>query len=515
MDIAQTRLDILLIFAYAYGVFILAGSIRARKEGLRIGGALVIPAAAGIALIVLLLVLFFDDSVDLLGRSADGLQAIAVTVAVVFIAIAVGDMVLNRLVDIALVVAARSYESIARRSLNLKWIPDITRLLLLGISIIVVLGGGFRLQPTGGDVKITAKTEATYALPKAPTALVFRGEYDGYIAFGEGQIARFELPRQPEGELVLETVAKDISYPHGLAILDDTLYVTEQGPFDCNDTRAAGAFAGIRCAKLPGMSVRDSQIQILESTRGGVIAFDISQDGTLQNRRSIVTDLPVSTGDHAVNGIVVGPDKRLYVAIGSLDVLVNEDDLQEILESIERPNLDLIGSIISFEPDGSSLEVYASGLRNVYGLTMDEKGRLYGVDNNGLTARDWRKEEVLQIKRGANYGYPYEGSFGDNERTTDDPIWFLDGVGSSGIEWAGNLGLDPGLIIGSRNKVTYLTVDEDEEGVYVGKRGNSSVLLEPKGFVTFVKAMPEQRLAIGVFGLRPGEHALILLDVKK
>ena len=515
MDISQTKLDILLIFAYAYGAFVLASSIRASKDGLRIGVALVVPAVAGIALIILLIVLFFDDSIDSIGRSADGLKAIAATGAVIFLAVAMGDLVSSRLVDISHFIVRRGYETFTRGNSNLKWIPDLTRLLLLGISIIVMIGLGFRLQPNEPKDEITAETEAVYVLPKAPTALVFRGEYDGYIAFGEGQIARFELPRQPEGELVLETVAEEISYPHGLAILDDTLYVTEQGPFDCSDAQAAGAFAGIRCAKLPGMSVRDSQIQILESTRGGVIAFDISQDGTLQNRRSIVTDLPVSTGDHAVNGIVVGPDKRLYVAIGNLDLLVIEDDLPEILESIERPNLDLIGTIISFEPDGSSLEPFASGLRNVYGITMDEKGRIYGVDNNGLTARDWRMEEVLQIKRGANYGYPYEGTYSVKERRTDHPIWILDGKGSSGIEWAGNLGLDPGLIVGSWDKVTYLVVDKDDEGVYVDSRGSENVLLEPKGFVTIVKAAPEQRLAIGVFGLRPGEHRLILLNVNK
>ena len=65
------------------------------------------------------------------------------------------------------------------------------------------------------------------------------------------------------------------------------------------------------------------------------------------------------------------------------------------METIERPSLDLIGSAISFDPDGSSLEIYASGLRNVYRLTIDERCQPYGVDNNGVNARDWRMEEVL------------------------------------------------------------------------------------------------------------------------
>ena len=75
--------------------------------------------------------------------------------------------------------------------------------------------------------------------------------------------------------------------------------------------------------------------------------------------------------------------------------------------------------------------------------------------------------------------------------------------------------LDKGLIIGSWQHVIYfLALDEDDEGVYVEKSGRASIMLEPNGFVPLLNATPGQRLVIGVFGIRPDEHALLLLGEK-
>jgi hypothetical protein len=65
------------------------------------------------------------------------------------------------------------------------------------------------------------------------------------------------------------------------------------------------------------------------------------------------------------------------------------------------------------------------------------------VDNDGETVSGWRAEEVLHIRPGHNYGYPYEGSFGPHEARNDFAIWHAEGVGSAGLMWTGDVGLEP------------------------------------------------------------------------
>lgn len=508
-----TRFDLLLVFGYTFGAFLLVRSVLNRQEGAKVRGVLVIPAVAGLVLIVSLGVLYSFETVDALPRLFGRARSSALTVAALVGAIAVGETVFNNASRLALAVLEQLQGRVALLAAAARWLPDLARGPFVGVPVAFILAISSQLYV---ETDVSVDAEETFRLPGAPTALAFRGEQDGYLALGEGQILHFDLEESGNGKLAYEVVAEDIWYPHGMAVVGNTLYVTHQGPLECRDLSQQGAFQSIRCFRLPGMSRRDSQIVILTNTRGGVLAFDIQPDGSLSNRREVVSDLPVSIGDHGVNAVVPGPDGRLYVSIGSLDRLALEPDMEEILASIDRPHKDLIGTIISFKPDGSDLRVFARGIRNIYDLAFDSRGRLYGVDNDGPTRRSSRMEEVLQIKPGAYYGYPYEGTFEPDSQRTDRPIWIADTRASAGIEWAERVGLGPGLIMGSMNRLTLLRLTEDERGVFV-KDGtvDVKVLLEPTGFITAVEAGPDGRLWVGVFGFRQDAHALHVLRVEE
>lgn len=230
--------------------------------------------------------------------------------------------------------------------------------------------------------------------------------------------------------------------------------------------------------------------------RCSIFAFDVQADGALNNKRTIVTGLPTANFAHGANGIAVGPDGLLYASIGGAEGLYNRPD---IVEAIEGPNTKLLGTVIRFNPDGSGLEIFAKGLRNGYAITFDDQGLLWGVDNDGETMGGWHREEVLQIKHGANYGYPYEGTFGPHQIRNDDPIWLMDGYGSAGIEWAGNLGLRLGLIIGMCTDIRYLAMVDYGNGRFLENRDDSTLLAKMAGCVTIVEPGPEQKLMVGVF----------------
>ena len=83
------------------------------------------------------------------------------------------------------------------------------------------------------------------------------------------------------------------------------------------------------------------------------------------SRKTIVRRLPF--GRHQQDTIALGPDGRLYLGSGTTCDVCREKDRRS-------------GAILSFKPDGSDLQIVATGLRNPFGLVFDG-GTLYVSDN--------------------------------------------------------------------------------------------------------------------------------------
>jgi len=356
-------------------------------------------------------------------------------------------------------------------------------------SLVEVLSN--RPDRTESDVgDISVRRVATFDLPGPPTGLVFRGPTDGYIAIGSGEIVHFDL----SDELELETVVDGLSQPRGLAVHDDKLYVTD---IDVPCGEVGGL---VRCSArdFPGTWPGPAQARILLESRGRLLSYQTEDDGALSDEQVILDELPAATSDHAVNDVVVGRDGRLYVAIGNVDSLRAHP---ELLEQVKRPNLDLLGTVIRVDPDGGEPVILVRGLRNVYGLTFDANGALYGVDNDGPTVGGYRAEEVLRFRRGAHYGFPTEGTYGPFQVRTHGPIWTLRTNGSAGIAWARDVGLPDGLLIGSCGQVTYVRIPEDTGRPFF--RNDERALINPRGCIPAVEAAPDGRLVLAT--INPNE----------
>ncbi|NCD72412.1 Ig-like domain-containing protein [Mucilaginibacter agri] len=136
----------------------------------------------------------------------------------------------------------------------------------------------------------------------------------------------------------------------------------------------------------------------------------------LSNEQLIIKDLPHSTRDHMVNGIAFGPDSALYICQGSNssagafdkswqreETLLAGSILRLELQKLRTVSLPLdvktsqAIAVINHAPanqvfnaDGtynpyshkSPLTIYASGIRNAYGLLWHSNGQLY-VPANG------------------------------------------------------------------------------------------------------------------------------------
>ncbi|MBI5667589.1 MAG: PQQ-dependent sugar dehydrogenase [Chloroflexi bacterium] len=206
------------------------------------------------------------------------------------------------------------------------------------------------------------------ATVKAPTALEMGPDGALYVAGAGGFIWRMV-----DGNLdgVADSVtefAAGLQQPHGLAWGDEGLFVNEEGQLSL-------------LLDTDGDHVYDEKKVILGGFPGEQYAF------------------------HQNNGLTFGPDGRLYIGSGST--------------TDHRPETHpLAARILSINPDGSDLKVYATGVRNPFGLIPAPDGGFFAVDNGSSGCIDTATkiddcsskidvpEEVNYILEGRDYGFP-------------------------------------------------------------------------------------------------------------
>ncbi|GIV98343.1 MAG: hypothetical protein KatS3mg057_3000 [Herpetosiphonaceae bacterium] len=216
----------------------------------------------------------------------------------------------------------------------------------------------------------------------------------------------------PEG-FTVEEVASGLTTPRFMALDSDGSLVygshttgtvvrlrdgDGDGRYEGKQTIAGGLSFVHSVAFVDGQLYAASEYQVVRLS-------DFGPDGQARRVDVIVDNLPQGSRDlygHRTRTILQGPDGKLYISVGSsCDVCEETTPLR--------------AAVLRVNPDGSGLEVFASGLRNTVGLAFRPfTSELWGVDmgRNNL-GPDLPPEELNLIQQGRHYGWPY--CYGDRQ----------------------------------------------------------------------------------------------------
>ncbi|MBX2926073.1 MAG: c-type cytochrome [Chitinophagaceae bacterium] len=101
--------------------------------------------------------------------------------------------------------------------------------------------------------------------------------------------------------------------------------------------------------------------------------------------------------DHATNGIRLGIDGWIYIAVGDFG-------FHDATDRSGRKLTMLGGGIVRVRPDGTEMEVYSHGLRNIYDVAIDPYMNIFTRDNTN-DGGGWNIRFSHQLQTG-EYGYP-------------------------------------------------------------------------------------------------------------
>lgn len=213
--------------------------------------------------------------------------------------------------------------------------------------------------------------------------------------FAEGLQNPRKIITSPNGDIFIAE-----SDPGRIRLLRDE---TEAGHATTNSIFAAGLDKPFGLAFYPPGP--NPQYLYVGNT-GAVVRYSY-RNGDLTARGAaevVVPDIPgggrLRGGGHWTRDVVFSKNaKRMYVSVGSVT---------NVFEG-ERGNEERRADILSYNPDGSAYQLYASGIRNAVGLAIHPiTGDLWASVNerDGL-GDDLPPDYITRVKAGGFYGWPW------------------------------------------------------------------------------------------------------------
>ena len=456
------------------------------------------------------------------GRTLQALRNLATSPAAWLVFTALVVMVIAVMLLIFVTVFDWYLEQSERRT---SWSTTLASNTFVGISTVLIVSIGIAAVAAGSDVDDARTTEVSplvepagagidevagesgpsepfvsgwnVQLPGSPLDITHHEPSNSlYVTIGTGEIVRIELDamlhQAPSNPTV---VATGLSRPRGIATVGDRLFVGELYDMPCPDT-------SVHCRGddvVDAATRIDGEVKILEQARGRVVEYSVESDGSIARHGILVDDLPVANTDHALNAIIAGDQGGLLLSIGNIDHL--RWSIEEY-DAVSHPNKHLLGTVIRIDVDTGQSEIVGAGTRNVFGITTDSFGVVWGTDNDGPAVNGHRREEVLRIREGAHFGFPIDGSAPPFVQRTDPAAYTMpsDTSGSGGIQWIDGVKDGQGLLIGSLGKVSFLGFVEADEMFRVPNARTFWVATPASGYVIAIESIGPKAVVFAEWG---------------
>ena len=181
---------------------------------------------------------------------------------------------------------------------------------------------------------------------------------------------------------------------------DGTLYVADSQSgrivalLDPGHTGTATRSVTVASGLFDPTSVVYDHGSLLVGEQSQITRLTLGPDLTATSKTVVVPNLPTG-GNHTTRTVLIGPDGKLYVAIGSTCNVCVESDPHR-------------AAVWVYNADGSGGRLYAKGLRNAVGLATNPWNQQVWATDNG---RDYLgdnspPETVYALQDGGDYGWP-------------------------------------------------------------------------------------------------------------
>ena len=233
-----------------------------------------------------------------------------------------------------------------------------------------------------------------------------------------GRVSAMDVEAGPELTVTLYGLPPEVNYPVCLAAAPTGelfVGVDEQGSLG----KKPGGGKVLRCLDTDGDGQADriNVFATMDHPRGLFfdngslwvlhppllsVYHDDNRDGVADRSEVLVTEIASDAlekrgADHTTNGIRVGIDGWIYIAVGDFGFAGAQG---RDGEKLSRRG----GGILRVRPDGTELEIYSWGQRNIVDVGVDPYLNLFTRDNtNDGGGWDIRLSHIVQT---AEYGYP-------------------------------------------------------------------------------------------------------------
>lgn len=218
----------------------------------------------------------------------------------------------------------------------------------------------------------------------------------------------------PDWKLEVVAAAPQIRHPSVVCTAPDGRVFVAEDPMDISAPSANLALGRILCfhpdgritvfaEKLYavfGMQYLEGQLFVLHNPKFSVFRDD---QGVGRDRRDLIESTnpnpwALDWNDHVPANFRLAMDGYFYVAVGDKGVFgaVGRDGQRVDLHG---------GGILRLRPDGTELEVYSTGVRNILDVALNAEDEIFTYDNTD--EQQWMSRLTHTVE-GGFYGYPYD-----------------------------------------------------------------------------------------------------------